>query len=72
MNYSDIINALEQASGFDLFRLQGAIGHLLGDPQRVAAASITRMRRPPPGARRKAPLDCGISRHHEKDYARSK
>jgi len=35
MNYSEIIQALEGASGFDLFRLQTAIDRMLDDPQRV-------------------------------------
>ena len=35
MNYSEIINALDKASGFDLFRIQSAIGKMLEDPKRV-------------------------------------
>jgi len=35
MNYSEIISALENASGFDLFRLQSAIAMMLDDPKRI-------------------------------------
>lgn len=35
MNYSQIIEALNQASGFDLFRIQSAIGNMLDDPRRI-------------------------------------
>jgi hypothetical protein len=35
MNYSEIISALNQASGFDLFRLSAAIDLMLGDPKRI-------------------------------------
>jgi hypothetical protein len=34
-NYSDIIKALENSTGFDLFRLSVAIGRLLEDPKRI-------------------------------------
>ncbi len=34
MNYSEIIAALNHATGFDLFRINVAIGKMLDDPQR--------------------------------------
>lgn len=34
MNYEMIVSELRQASAFDLYRLQSAIGHLLDDPVR--------------------------------------
>ncbi len=37
MNYSEIIEELETASTFDLYRLQVAIGHLLEEPKRLKA-----------------------------------
>ncbi|MEM7538167.1 MAG: hypothetical protein AAF639_38720 [Chloroflexota bacterium] len=38
MNYSQLTNALNQASAFDLFRLRAAITRMLDDPQRIAEA----------------------------------
>ncbi len=35
MNYSDIINALDSATGFDLFRVKVAIDRMLDDPNRI-------------------------------------
>jgi hypothetical protein len=35
MNYSQIIEALNSATGFDLFRIQSAINKMLDDPKRV-------------------------------------
>ncbi len=35
MNYSDIVNALNDASSFDLFRIESAIRRMLDDPQRI-------------------------------------
>ncbi len=35
MNYSEIISALDHATGFDLFRLQSAIRLMLDDPKRI-------------------------------------
>jgi len=39
MNYSDIIEALEQASAFDLYRLQSALDNIIHDPKRVMAVN---------------------------------
>jgi len=36
MNYSEIINALNNASGFDLFRIKSAIERMLDDPKCIA------------------------------------
>jgi hypothetical protein len=36
MNYSEIINALNTASGFDLFRIKSAIDRMLDDPKSIA------------------------------------
>jgi hypothetical protein len=36
MDYSGIVEALKQATLFDLYRLSVAINHLLDDPQRIA------------------------------------
>ena len=36
MNYSEIINALDTASGFDLFRIKSAIDRMLDDPKNIA------------------------------------
>jgi hypothetical protein len=35
MNYSDIIGALNSATGFDLFRINTAINRMLDDPKRI-------------------------------------
>lgn len=35
MNYSEIIEALDSASAFDLYRLQTALGNMIGDPNRM-------------------------------------
>jgi hypothetical protein len=35
MNYSDIIRALNSATGFDLFRINTAINRMLDDPKRI-------------------------------------
>lgn len=35
MNYSDIIQALDKASAFDLYRLQTALDNMLDDPGRL-------------------------------------
>jgi len=35
MNYSEIVSALDHATGFDLFRLQSAIRLMLDDPKRI-------------------------------------
>ena len=35
MNYADIIQALDHASAFDLYRLQRAIDHLIDEPKRM-------------------------------------
>jgi hypothetical protein len=35
MDYSAILNELDQATGFDLFRLQAAIDRMLDDPARI-------------------------------------
>ena len=35
MDYSRFLEELEQASLFDLYRLQVAIGHQLDDPRRI-------------------------------------
>lgn len=35
MNYSDIIDALDKASAFDLYRLQMAIDNMIDDPKRI-------------------------------------
>lgn len=35
MNYTEIINSIQQASLFDLYRLSVAIGHTMEDPQRI-------------------------------------
>ncbi len=37
MNHNLVLSELEQASPFELFRLQAAIGMLLSDPARIAA-----------------------------------
>lgn len=37
MDYSQLIEALDKATSFDLFRLKSAIGLLLDDPQRIEA-----------------------------------
>ncbi len=44
MNYNLLLSELEQASTFELFRLQAAINILLGDPARIS--SIRRQLRP--------------------------
>jgi len=36
MNYSEIIDALNSASGFDLFRIRSAINRMLDDPKNIA------------------------------------
>ena len=36
MNYSEIINTLNSASGFDLFRIKSAIERMLDDPKSIA------------------------------------
>lgn len=36
MNYSDIVNQLNNANGFDLYRLNVAIGKMLEDPKHMA------------------------------------
>ena len=38
MNYSQLTNALNQASAFDLYRLRAAIKRMLDDPQRIEEA----------------------------------
>lgn len=35
MNYSEILEALDKASAFDLYRLQTAIDNLMDDPRRI-------------------------------------
>lgn len=35
MNYSEIIEALENASAFDLYRLQTALDNMIDDPKRI-------------------------------------
>ena len=35
MNYTEIINALEQASAFDLYRLSMAIDNMIDEPKRL-------------------------------------
>jgi hypothetical protein len=35
VNYSDIVKALNQATGFDLYRLYVAIGKMLDEPKRI-------------------------------------
>lgn len=35
MNYSEIIDALEKASAFDLYRLQAALNNMMDDPKRI-------------------------------------
>ncbi|MEM9161578.1 MAG: hypothetical protein AAGC54_00725 [Cyanobacteria bacterium P01_F01_bin.4] len=35
MNYSDIVQALDSATGFDLYRLSHAIRRMLDDPRRI-------------------------------------
>ncbi|TVZ37839.1 hypothetical protein P886_2185 [Alteromonadaceae bacterium 2753L.S.0a.02] len=35
MNYSDIIQALNEASAFDLYRLQTALDNMIDDPKRL-------------------------------------
>jgi hypothetical protein len=35
MNYSEIVKALNHATGFDLYRLYVAIGNMLDDPKRI-------------------------------------
>ena len=37
MDYELVVSALQEASAFDLYRLQSAIGHLLDDPLRLNA-----------------------------------
>lgn len=37
MNYAALLEALQQASGFELFRLRAAIDRALADPQRIDA-----------------------------------
>lgn len=37
MNYAAVLEALRQATDFELFRLRAAIDRALGDPQRVTA-----------------------------------
>lgn len=37
MNYAAVLEALQQASGFELFRLRAAIDLALSDPERIAA-----------------------------------
>lgn len=37
MNYSEIMQAIEKATSFDLFRLSVALNRMLDDPQRVQA-----------------------------------
>ena len=37
MNYAAVLEALQQATGFELFRLRAAIDRALGDPLRIAA-----------------------------------
>lgn len=35
MNYSEVISALDSATGFDLFRIKSAIARMLDDPARI-------------------------------------
>lgn len=35
MNYSEVIDALNNATGFDLFRIRAAIDRMLDDPKRI-------------------------------------
>ena len=35
MNYSEIVRAIDNATGFDLYRLYVAIGRMLDDPKRI-------------------------------------
>ncbi len=35
MDYSEVINEIDQASGFDLYRLRAAIDRMLDDPKRI-------------------------------------
>ena len=35
MNYSEVIDALNNATGFDLFRVSAAIDKMLDDPKRI-------------------------------------
>lgn len=37
MNYAAVLEALQQASGFELFRLRAAIDRALSDPERITA-----------------------------------
>jgi len=37
LNYSDIVKELENATGFDLFRLRVAIDRMLDDPEKITA-----------------------------------
>ena len=36
MDYSEIINTLNKASGFELFRIKSAIEQMLDDPNSIA------------------------------------
>lgn len=40
MNFSSVLDALKQASAFELYRLRSAIDRLLSDPQWIAAITM--------------------------------
>ena len=41
MDYSEIIEVLSNASGFDLYRLRSAIDNMIDDPQRLIEVRLS-------------------------------